>query len=76
MSFAGCQIDLAVKILFIFFHKDAHTFMAATPIGAGLCDLLRIYVQGHNQSGSPFARPSASLKMTGMKIVLFTSKSR
>lgn len=76
MSFAGCQIDLAVKILFIFFHKDAHTFTAPPPIGAGLGDLLRIYDQGHNQSGSPFARPGAGLKTTGMKIVLFTSKSQ
>lgn len=37
--FVGCQIDLAVKILFIFFHKDAHTFTAPPPIGAGRGDL-------------------------------------
>lgn len=39
--FDGCQIDLAVKILFIFFHKDAHTFTAPppSPIGAGRGDL-------------------------------------
>lgn len=55
MSFVCCQIDLAVKILFIFFHKDAQIFTALPPIGAGLDDLLRIYNQGHNQSGSPFA---------------------
>lgn len=55
MSFVCCQIDLSVKILFILFHKDAHTFTAPPPIEAGLDDLLRIYNQGHNQSGSPFA---------------------
>lgn len=55
MSFVCCQIDLAVKILFILFHKDAHTFTAPPPIEAGLDDLLTIYSQGHNQSGSPFA---------------------
>lgn len=32
MSFVHCQIDLAVKILFILFHKDAHTFKAPPPI--------------------------------------------
>lgn len=55
MSIMCCQIDLAVKILFILFHKDAHSFTALPPIEASLDDLLRIYNQGHNQSGSPFA---------------------
>lgn len=55
MSFVDCQIDLAVKIIFPLFHKDAHTFTAAPPIEADLDDLLRIQSQGHNQSGSPFA---------------------
>lgn len=49
----GCQIDLAVKILFIFLHKDVHTFMAPPPpIGAAAAFCLGIYNQGHNQSWS------------------------
>lgn len=55
MSFVCRRIDLAVKILFILFHKDAHIFTAPPPMEAGLDDLLRIYSQGHNQSRSPFA---------------------
>lgn len=54
MSFVCCQIDLAVKILFILSHKDAHTFTAPLPIEEGLDDLLTIYSQGHNQSRSLF----------------------
>lgn len=49
MSFVCCQIDLAVKNLFICFHKDAHLLRRL-----GLDDLLRIYNQGHNQCGSAF----------------------
>ena len=55
MSFVCCQIDLAVKIIFILFHKDAHTFTAPPPIEAGLDDLLSMHSQGRNQSRSPFA---------------------
>lgn len=81
MSFVCRQIDLAVKILFILFHKDAHTFTAPPPIEAGLDDLLRIYNQGHNQSGSPFAclmppwrrlewKSSLSLQKVGNSLLL------
>lgn len=55
--------------------KDAHTFFTAPPpIEAGLDDLLRIYNQGHNQSGVPLCMPNAALKKSGMEITLFTPK--
>lgn len=53
MSFVCCQIDLAVKNLFICFHKDAHLQLRRLQ-KQGLDDLLGIYNQGHNQSGSSF----------------------
>lgn len=54
MSFVCCQIDLAVKNLFICFHKDAH-LQLLRPWKRGLEDLLGIYNQGRNQSGSRLA---------------------
>lgn len=61
-----CQFDLAVKILFILFHKDSHT--APPPIETGLHDLLTIYNQGHNQSQCLLCMFNAALKKTGIKI--------
>lgn len=58
MSFVRCQIDLAVKNLFICFHKDAHLQIGRLQ-KQGLDDLLGIYNQGHNQSESSF--PSLTL---------------
>lgn len=73
MSFVCCQIDLAVKKFFSFCSVKMPTlFTAPPPIEAGLDDLLRIYNQGHNQSGVPLCMPNAALKKTGMEIILFT----
>lgn len=72
MSFVCYQIDLAVKNLFICFHKDAHLQLGRLQ-KQGLDDLLGIYNQGHNQRVF-LPELNAARRRPGWQSSLFTSK--